>query len=71
MEETFRKEEEREVLERIRTNTKRYVELVYEIVEKNMPGRNIEINPEDVPRPSSSDSAMSSKTPSKSRGGRT
>jgi hypothetical protein len=65
MEETLRKEEDREILERIRTNTKRYVEVLYEIVEKNMPARNIEINPEDVPRPSFSASVMSSKTPSK------
>jgi hypothetical protein len=48
MEETLRKEEDREILERVRTNTKRYVELLYEIVEKNMPARNVDINPEDV-----------------------
>lgn len=71
MEETLRKEEDREILERVRTNTKRYVEVLYEIVEKNMPGRNIEINPEDVLHPSHSDFAMSSRTPSKSKEGKT
>lgn len=71
MEETLRKEEDREILERVKTNVKRYVEMIYEIVEKNMPVRNIEINPEDVTNPSRSVSAMNSKTPSKSKDGKT
>lgn len=46
----LRKEEDRTILTYVRTNTKRYVEMIYEIVEKNMPQRNVEINPEDVCR---------------------
>jgi hypothetical protein len=35
-------------MDQVRTNTKRYVEIFNEIVEKNMPIRNEQINPEDV-----------------------
>jgi hypothetical protein len=41
IEEMLRKEEDRNILNQLRTNTKRYVEILYEIVEKNIPQRNI------------------------------
>lgn len=48
IEETLRKEEDRIVLQQLRTNTKRYIEMFYDIVEKNLPQRNMQINPENV-----------------------
>jgi hypothetical protein len=44
----LRKEEDKVILDQVKSNTKRYVEIFYEIVEKNMPSRNLSINPEDV-----------------------
>lgn len=48
MEEMMRKEEDRTILEQIKSNTKRFVDIFYEIVEKNLPDKNQKINPEDV-----------------------
>ena len=44
----MRKEEDRTILEQIKSNTKRFVDIFYEIVEKNLPDKNQKINPEDV-----------------------
>ena len=44
----LRKEEDKPILAQIKSNTKKFIEIFYQIVEKNLPLRNIEINPEDV-----------------------
>lgn len=44
----MRKEEDRTILEQIKSNTKRFVDIFYDIVEKNLPDKNQKINPEDV-----------------------
>lgn len=48
IEETLRKETERTLVNDIKTNVQRFVELFYVIVEKNMPQRNSISNPEEV-----------------------
>jgi hypothetical protein len=48
LEESFRKEEEKVILEGVRINTKRYVDIFYSIVDQVMPKRNIATNPEEV-----------------------
>jgi len=47
IEETLRKEEERKVVEEIKSNVKRYIEIFYDIVQGIMPKRDMNINPEE------------------------
>lgn len=51
IEEMLRKEEDKIIIEQIKTNVRKYIDIFYDIVEKNKPQRNLQINPEDVPYP--------------------
>ncbi len=51
IEESLRKEEDKVILEGVKTNVKRYVEIFYGIVDSIMPKRSLNINPEDVLSP--------------------
>ena len=44
----FRKEEERPMVDNIKRNTQRYITIFEEIIDELMPSRNIPINPEEV-----------------------
>jgi hypothetical protein len=44
----LRKEEDKPIIAQIKTNTKKFIEIFYQIAENNLPLRNKEINPEDV-----------------------
>jgi len=44
----LRKEEDKPIIDQIKSNVKHFVDIFYEIVEKNKPPRNMQINPEDV-----------------------
>jgi hypothetical protein len=58
----FHKEDERLILESLRTNTKRYVEIFTDIAEQLMPKRQKPINAEDVTPTPFRKSASSSRT---------
>lgn len=61
LEYTFKKEEETVILEGVKNNVKRYVEIFYSIVDSIVPSRNI--NPEDVRFVGGRNSGKNSKTP--------
>lgn len=46
IEDMLRKEEDRAILDLAKNNSRRCVEMFHEIIEKSVPARNIELNPE-------------------------
>ena len=49
IEDMLRKEEDKAIWDLAKNNSRRCVEMFHEIIEKSIPPRNIELNPEEVP----------------------
>jgi len=48
IEESLRKEEDKQLIDQIKGNVMRYLNFMYEIVDRIMPKRSLNINPEEV-----------------------